>query len=179
MHSRAGQEKLVQLNLEAQKFDVLPPQILNPVRHAGRHREIRAAVFPGYLSIRLAPDRNSWRSVNCTIGVSRLLTANERPAPAPTGVVEAVLNCVDDLGYYYVKRDLVEGQRVSVVNGPFVRIIGGVLNMDDGGRSRVLLENMGGKVVILLERGSPGLAALRNFLSFALRVGTSFSPKVR
>ena len=159
VQSRARQEKLAQLNLEAQKFEVFLPQILKTVRHARRHREIRAAVFPGYLFIRLDPDRHSWRSVNGTIGVSRLLTANERPAPAPIGVVEALLNYVDDHGYCQLSRDLVAGQRVSVVNGPFVRLIGEVLSMDDRGRTRVLLEIMGGKVITVLERSSLEAAA--------------------
>jgi transcription elongation factor/antiterminator RfaH len=154
VQSRARQEKLAQLNLEAQKFEVFLPQILKTVRHARRHREIRAAVFPGYLFIRLDPDRHSWRSVNGTIGVSRLLTANERPAPAPIGVVEALLTYVDAYGFCQISRDLVAGQRVNVVNGPFVRLMGEVLSMDDRGRTRVLLEIMGGKVITLFERRS-------------------------
>jgi transcription elongation factor/antiterminator RfaH len=157
--TRARQEKLAQMNLEAQKFEVFLPQILKTTRHARRHRLVKAAVFPGYLFIRLDPDQHRWRSVNGTIGVSRLLTANERPTPAPIGVVEALMSYVDDQGYCQLSRDLVPGQRVSVVRGPFTRLIGEVLSMDDKGRTRVLLEIMGGKVVTMLERSSLEAAA--------------------
>ena len=152
--TRARQERLALMNLEAQKFEVFLPQILKTTRHARQHRTIKAAVFPGYLFIRLNPNQHRWRSVNGTIGVSRLLTANEKPAPAPIGVVEALMSYVDDQGYCQLSRDLAAGQRVSVIKGPFVRLMGEVLSMDDKGRTRVLLEIMGGKVVTMLERSS-------------------------
>lgn len=90
--TRARQERLALMNLEAQKFEVFLPQILKTTRHARRHRLVKSAVFPGYLFVRLDPDQHRWRSVNGTIGVSRLLTANERPTPAPIGVVEALMS---------------------------------------------------------------------------------------
>jgi transcription elongation factor/antiterminator RfaH len=157
--TRARQESLAKMNLEAQKFEVFLPQILKTTRHARQLRTKKAAVFPGYLFIRLNPDHHRWRSVNGTIGVSRLLTANERPMPAPIGVVEALMGYVDDLGYCQLNRDLVAGQRVNVIQGPFVRLMGEVLSMDDKGRTRVLLEIMGGKVITLLERSSLEVAA--------------------
>ncbi len=157
--TRARQEHLAKLNLEAQKFEVFLPQILKTTRHARQLRTKKVAVFPGYLFIHLDPQQHRWRSVNGTIGVSRLLTANERPAPAPIGIVESLKSYVDEQGYCQLNRDLVPGQRVSVVQGPFARLMGEVLNMDDKGRTRVLLEIMGGKVVTLLERCSLEAAA--------------------
>jgi transcription elongation factor/antiterminator RfaH len=157
--TRARNEQLAKVNLEAQKFDVFLPQILKTVRHARQLRTKKVAVFPGYLFINLNPDQQRWRSVNGTIGVSRLLTANERPAPAPCGVVEALMSYVDEQGYCQLNHDLVAGQRVSVVQGPFVRLMGEVLSMDEKGRTRVLLEIMGGKVITLLDRTSLEAAA--------------------
>lgn len=157
--TRARQESLAKMNLEAQKFEVFLPQILKTTRHARQLRTKKAAVFPGYLFIRLNPDQHRWRSVNGTIGVSRLLTASERPMPAPVGVVEALMGYVDELGYCQLNRDLVAGQRVNVIQGPFVRLMGEVLSMDDKGRTRVLLEIMGGKVITVIERSSLEVAA--------------------
>lgn len=157
--TRARQETLARINLEAQKFEVFLPQILKTTRHARQLRTKKVAVFPGYLFIRLDPDQHRWRSVNGTIGVSRLLTANERPAPAPCGVVEALMCYIDEQGLCQLNRDLVAGQRVNVVQGPFVRLMGEVLSMDDKGRARVLLEIMGGKVITLLDRTSLEAAA--------------------
>ena len=157
--TRARQERLALMNLEAQKFEVFLPEILKTTRHARQLRTKKAAVFPGYLFIRLDPHQHRWRSVNGTIGVARLLTANERPAPAPVGIVEALMSYVDDLGYCQLTHDLSVGQRVGIVQGPFVRLIGEVLSMDDKGRIRVLLEIMGGKVVTVLDRNSLEAAA--------------------
>lgn len=152
--TRARQEKLAQMHLEAQKFEVFLPQILKTVRHARRMRVVKAAVFPGYLFIRLDPAQHRWRSVNGTIGVSRLLSGSEGPMPAPIGVVEALKGYVDEQGYCQLTRDLKAGQPVRVITGPFVSLMGEVLSMDDKGRTRVLLEIMGGKVVTALERSS-------------------------
>ncbi len=152
--TRARQEPLAAMNLEAQQFEIFLPQILKTVRHARRMRVVKAAVFPGYLFIRMDPAQHRWRSVNGTIGVSRLLTGSEGPMPAPIGVVEALMSYIDDQGYCQLSRDLVAGQHVRVVKGPFVSLMGEVLSMDDKGRTRVLLEIMGGKVVTALERGS-------------------------
>ncbi len=69
------------------------------------------------------------------------------------------MSYVDDQGYCQLNRDLVAGQRVSVVRGPFTRLMGEVLSMDDKGRTRVLLEIMGRKVVTMLERSSLEAAA--------------------
>jgi transcription elongation factor/antiterminator RfaH len=152
--TRARQEQLAALNLEAQQFEIFLPQIIKTVRHARRMRTVKAAVFPGYLFIRLDPAQHRWRSVNGTIGVSRLLAGSEGPMPAPIGVVEALKGYVDEQGYCQLNRDLVAGQQVRVITGPFVSLMGEVLSMDDKGRTRVLLEIMGGKVVTALERSS-------------------------
>jgi transcription elongation factor/antiterminator RfaH len=152
--TRARQEPLAAMNLEAQQFEIFLPQILKTVRHARRMRTVKAAVFPGYLFIRLDPAQHRWRSVNGTIGVSRLLAGSEGPMPAPIGVVEALKGYVDEQGYCQLSRNLEAGQHVRVIKGPFVSLMGKVLSMDDKGRTRVLLEIMGGKVVTALERGS-------------------------
>lgn len=152
--TRARQERLAAMNLEAQQFEIFLPTILKTVRHARRMRVVKAAVFPGYLFIRLDPAQHRWRSVNGTIGVSRLLSGSEGPMPAPVGVVEALKGYVDEQGYCQLSRDLVAGQQVRVITGPFVSLMGEVLSMDDKGRTRVLLEIMGGKVVTALERNS-------------------------
>lgn len=157
--TRARQEQLAKINLEAQKFDVFLPQIFKTVRHARQLRTKKVAVFPGYLFIHINPDQQRWRSINGTLGVSRLLTANDQPAPAPCGVVEALMGYVDDQGLCQLSRDLIAGQKVNVVQGPFVRLMGEVLSMDEKGRTRVLLEIMGGKVVTLLDRNSLEAAA--------------------
>lgn len=157
--TRARQEPLAKMNLEAQKFEVFLPQFLKTTRHARQMRTTKVALFPGYLFVRLDPQQHRWRCVNGTIGVSRLLTGNQRPLPAPPGVVEALMTYVDEKGNCQLNRDLNPGQRVSVVQGPFVRLMGEVLSMDDKGRTRVLLEIMGGKVITLLERRSLEAAA--------------------
>jgi transcription antitermination factor NusG len=91
-------EQLARFHLGAQGFRSFLPRFHKSVRHARSLREVIAPVFPGYIFIVLNPERDRWRSINGTFGVARPVSAHHRPMPVPTGVVEALLASVDELG---------------------------------------------------------------------------------
>jgi transcriptional antiterminator RfaH len=98
--------------------------------------------------------RDRWRSINGTFGVGSLIMAGETPQPVPFGIVEQLLDYVDDQGFVRFDRNLREGQSVRVTSGPFVNAIGCLERLDANGRVRVLLDIMGGKVPALLDRSA-------------------------
>jgi transcriptional antiterminator RfaH len=149
-HREAGARQ----QLLAQGFEAYLPQVWKTVRHARKMRTVRAPIFPGYLFIQMDVARARWRAVNGTFGVTRLLTAHDRPAPAPVGVVESLLAMEDCDGV--VRRDaaLLPGQRVTLTAGPFARTVGELLRLDGPARACVLLEIMGGQVPITVDRAS-------------------------
>jgi transcriptional antiterminator RfaH len=140
--------------LRAQGFHVFLPQLYKTVRHARKMRTVKAAVFPGYLFVALDLQRDRWRSVNGTIGVSRLVMGRDLPAPVPHGVVETFLDHLDENGLCRLDRDLQRGQAVRVIAGPLADAIGRLIDLDGNGRVRVLLEIMGGQVVTNLARST-------------------------
>jgi transcriptional antiterminator RfaH len=97
-------EKLGRLHLGAQSFRNFFPRFHKTVRHARKLREVIAPVFPGYIFVVLDPERHRWRSINGTFGLARLISAHRRPTPVPTGVVEALLASVDELGLVRFRR---------------------------------------------------------------------------
>src|SRR5271163_3452008 len=99
-------EQLAHFHLGAQGFRRFLPRFHKTVRHARSLREVIAPVFPGYIFVVLHPERDRWRSINGTFGVARLVSAHQRPMPVPTGVVEALLASVDELGLVRFDRGL-------------------------------------------------------------------------
>jgi transcription antitermination factor NusG len=99
-------------------------------------------------------EQDRWRTVNGTFGVASLIMAGETPEPVPFGVVERLLDCIDDAGLVRFDHDWREGQSVRVMSGPFASAIGCLDRLDANGRVRVLLDIMGGNVPTLLDRST-------------------------
>jgi transcriptional antiterminator RfaH len=99
-------------------------------------------------------DRDQWRSVNGTSGVSSLIMQGETPQPVPDGVVENLLDLTDEEGLVCFDRSLRQGQPVRVVTGPFANAIGTLDRFDPNGRVRVLLDIMKGRVPTYLDRSA-------------------------
>ncbi len=145
-------EARAEQQLRAQEFRTFLPRVQRTVRHARKLRTVLTPAFPGYVFIRLDPARQRWRAVNGTFGVGRLITASEMPLPVPHGVVETLLDYVDEKGVAHFERDLKIGQAVRVKDGPLAAALGRLVRLDAGGRVRVLLEIMGSEIYATLER---------------------------
>jgi transcription elongation factor/antiterminator RfaH len=145
-------EQLAHFHLGAQGFRRFLPRFRKTVRHARSLREVITPVFPGYIFIVLNPERDRWRSINGTFGVARLVSAHQRPIPVPTGVVEALLVTVDELGLVRFDRGLKPGQAVRVVAGPFAQVLGVLQRLDAKGRVQVLLNVMGRQSTVTMDQ---------------------------
>jgi transcription elongation factor/antiterminator RfaH len=146
-------------HLERQGFCVFLPRQKKTVRHARKFRLVDAPVFPRYLFVSFDPDRDRWRSINGTLGVARLILADERPVAVPTGVVETLVRSTGTDGLLRYREDLAPGQKVRLLAGPFADRLGILARLDDAGRVDVLLELMGRAVSVRLARGSVEPAA--------------------
>jgi transcription antitermination factor NusG len=70
--------------------------------------------------------------------------------PVPTGVVEALLTGVDDLGLVRFDRGLKPGQPARVVAGPFAQVLGVLQRLDAKGRVQVLLNIMSRQAAVMI-----------------------------
>ena len=154
VQTHARREAGVILQLNAQHFRSFLPQMTRTIRHARKLQTVRTPVFPGYLFVALDLQRDRWRSVNGTFGAAGLVMGKEFPLPVPPGIVEDLLDCVDDAGLCRFDRDLVEGQTVRVLVGPFANAMGRLDRLDANGRVRVLLNILGGVLPARLERSA-------------------------
>jgi transcriptional antiterminator RfaH len=145
-------EKLAQLHLRQQGFRSFFPRFRKTIRHARKLQDVVAPVFRGYIFVIFDPGRDRWRSINGTLGVARLLTAEGQPVPVPAGVVEALINALDSSGLVMLGADLKPGAAVRIVAGPFAGGLGVLERLDAKGRVRVLLNIMGGQAPLVVDR---------------------------
>jgi transcription antitermination factor NusG len=146
-------EATAEVHLKLQGFRSFLPRHLKTVRHARKLRSVNAPIFPGYLFVVLNLGRDRWRSVNSTTGIATLFMANDRPIPAPDGIVETLVQSTNKLGSLQFTDALERGQKVRLVAGPFAHALGILDRLDDAGRVEVLLEIMGGRIRVKLTRG--------------------------
>lgn len=152
VHSKPNSERKADYHLRAQGFRTCFPQILKTIRHARRLRTVRAPLFPRYLFVGLDLGQDRFLAVRSTVGVSRIFSHRDgRPVPVPTGIVETLIKHADgDLTRLDV--ELVQGQNVRILTGPFAEFFGKLERFGPDGRVQVLLELMGTAVPVSLHR---------------------------
>ena len=145
-------EKLAQRHLWQQGFQSFFPRFSKTVRHARKLQDVVAPVFRGYIFVIFDPERDQWRSINGTLGIARLITAESRPIPVPAGVVEALVGALDSSGLVLLGADLKPGDAVRIIAGPFAGGLGKLERLDAKRRVRVLLNIMGGQAPLVIDR---------------------------
>ena len=158
-HTLPKSEWKAELHLGAQGFRTFLPQIRKTIRHARQLKTVRAPLFPRYLFVILDLERDRWLSVRSTVGVSSLFSSRDgRPVPVPIGIVESLIERSED-ALTRLDSNLVKGQNVRILTGPFVDFVGTLDRLNGAGRVRVLLEMMGTAVPVTLHRSALAPAA--------------------
>lgn len=134
-------EELAARHLAYQGFRTYLPLRLKTVRHARRFVTKRSAYFSRYLFVSLVVERQRWRAINATIGVSNLVMNDARPLPIRQGIVDALISATDDAGMLRPST-LAPGQKVRVTAGAFHGQLGVFDHVDGDGAVRILLEIM-------------------------------------
>jgi transcriptional antiterminator RfaH len=154
VQAKTGHEALADLNLRRQRYETFLPCSYRTIRHARQIRTTRSAFFPGYLFTALDTEVDRWRSIDGTIGVLRLIKAEDRPLPAPVGLVEALIAATKDDGALDLAGALAPGSEVRVIGGPFADQLAIVERMTGPDRVRVLLAMMNQRVPLELKRSA-------------------------
>lgn len=145
-------EELAVLHLQRQKFTTFKPNILITRRRAGRTIQVQEALFPGYVFVAFDEEWDSWRSINGTIGVSRLVMFGDSPARLPLGFVEELRSSADDQGVVRFNGDLKAGSIVRVVGGPLDNVTGTLLSSDSRERVTILVQLLSGPRKVSIRR---------------------------
>ena len=147
-------------HLLRQGYDVYLPRYLKRRRHARRVENVPAPLFPRYLFVGFDVMAARWRSIQSTQGVSSLVCNNNEPAMLPESVVAELRRREDDNGF--IRLDLrtqyAPGDKVRVVDGVFGDSFGLFEGIADRDRVAILLDLLGRKVRVVLNRESVAAA---------------------
>lgn len=142
---KANSHRLAERNLHRQGFETFLPMQQITCRKASRFVSDLKPLFPGYMFVSVNSQLSPWRTINSTIGVSRILKDESKPKPLPLQLVSGLMIRCDELGRILPSKRLNEGDSVKMLTGPFAKFIATVDTIDPEQRIWVLMDFMGQK----------------------------------
>jgi transcriptional antiterminator NusG len=160
VHCYSGYEKKVQHNLEQRIesmgmknkiFDVVVPTEEEIEVKEGKRRTIERHIFPGYILVQMIMDDDSWYVVRNTPGVTGFVGMGNQPTALRPEEVAAIMKRMEAEAPK-VKVTFKSGQKVRIVDGPFMDFMGTVSDIDmDRNKVRVLVSFFGRETPVELD----------------------------
>ena len=149
-----SRERLAQQHLGRQGFRTFLPAVKRPRKSVGKKAWADEVLFPGYIFVSFDKDRDRWRSINGTIGVSRLVTFGDEPVSLPGGFIESLMRSIAERGEMAEEDDLQSGDEIRVVGSVFDDLTGTLVDARRGERVTVLLDLLSGPRKVSLPRAN-------------------------
>ena len=89
------------------------------------------------------PESGPWSQINCTIGVSKLVSFGDQPSPIPLDLISGLMARCNSVGKLLPPNQFNKGEAVQLLTGPFANYIAKVETIDAEQRAWVLMELMG------------------------------------
>ena len=140
---KSNSHHLAAKNLNRQGFETFLPLHDTTSRRTSRFINTSKPLFPGYMFIRFDKSESEWHKINCTYGVSRLITFNSILKSIPTIFVYHLMKRYDLSGKLLPIQKLKKGDQVTVLTGPFANFAATVEKYEDDQRIWVLMDLMG------------------------------------
>ena len=138
VHSRPKHEHRALENLQNQGYEAWLPLITIEKLRRGRLAEVVEPMFSRYLFIRLDMEHTNWTPIRSTLGVSRLVSFGNRPAPMSDDLIQALRNMPERAP----EKLLQPGQAVRVIDGPLKGLEAVYQQADGELRAMVLVDLM-------------------------------------
>ncbi len=160
IHTYAGYEDAVARNLnqriesmgmEEKIFAVLVPKEKKIKIKNGQRQTVEEKIYPGYVLVDMTVTDDSWYVVRNTPRVTGFVGSGVTPTPLSSEEVKMLLKrtAADEPKY---KIDIVPGDAVKIVDGPFKDYDGKVAEVDDEkGKVKVLISLFGRETPVELD----------------------------
>ncbi|OGN20545.1 MAG: transcription termination/antitermination protein NusG [Candidatus Yanofskybacteria bacterium RIFCSPLOWO2_02_FULL_45_10] len=160
IHTYAGYEDNVARNLkqriqslakEDKIFNVIVPKEKKIKIRGGKRETIEEKIYPGYVLVEMIVTDDSWYVVRNTPSVTGFIGAGTIPTPLSKEEVDSLMKRmgVDEPKYQF---DIVAGDNVKIVDGPFKDFDGRVAEVDtERGRLKVLVTMFGRETPVELD----------------------------
>jgi transcriptional antiterminator RfaH len=142
---KPNSHRLAERNLQRQGLVTFLPMQKTTLRKASRFVSDLKPLFPGYMFVSVNSELAPWRSINSTIGVSKLVSFLGKPKPLPLKLISGLMLRCDASGTLLPPKSLNEGDSVEMLTGPFANFVATVDTIDPEQRIWVLLDFMGQK----------------------------------
>ena len=134
---------LAKRNLHRQGFESFLPMHEITKHKYNRYVSDLRPLFPGYMFVAFDPASGPWRQINCTTGVSKLVSFGDQPSPVPLDLISGLILRCDVGGKLLPPKQLKKGDTVQLLTGPFANYISKVETIDAKQRVWILMEFMG------------------------------------
>lgn len=153
VQTRPHAEEKAAVNLVRQGFEPYLPRYRKRRRHARRVESVLAPLFPGYLFVSFDIAVQRWRTIQSTIGVSRLVSYGDEPVSVADRVVSDLKMREDRNGAIQLEPAprFAPGEKVRIVEGVFAACLGIYAGMPDRDRVSILLDLLGRKVRVVVD----------------------------
>src|SRR5215471_6989577 len=113
-------------HLMRQGFETYLPRYLKRRRHARRVETVAAPLFPRYLFVAVDMATQRWRSIQSTIGVTRLVCNGEEPAAVADEIVDGLRRREDPNGLVKLEARprFRHGDKIRILDGVFSECLG-------------------------------------------------------
>jgi transcriptional antiterminator NusG len=144
-------QRIESLGMEDKIFNVLVPKEKKIKIKSGQRRTVEEKIYPGYVLVEMIVDDESWYVVRNTPNVTGFVGSGTVPTPVAKEEIEVLQKRmgVEEPKY---KIEVVVGEPVKIIDGPFRDFDGKISKIDEGrGKVKVLVSMFGRETPVELD----------------------------
>ena len=154
VHCKPNAAHLARQNLKNQNFPVFLPMQKVTERKSKEFQTMLRPLFPGYLFVQIDQLAGSWRKINNTRGVARIVQLGANPCPLPDTVMAELIERCDAKQVLQDSGSLEVGNQARISQGPFSGLIADIVRIKPDRRVHLLLDIMGQATEIMVTPSS-------------------------
>lgn len=144
-------QRIESLGMEDRIFNVVIPMEKKIKVREGKRVETEEKIYPGYILVEMIVTDDSWYVVRNTPRVTGFVGAGVTPVPLDKKEVDTLFSRMN-AGMPKHSIDLVVGDQVTIIDGPFNELEGKVAEVDnERGRAKVLISMFGRETPVELD----------------------------
>ncbi len=149
--ARNLRQRIESMGMEDKIFQVIVPREKKIRVKNGKRRTIEERLFPGYVLVEMIVTEDSWYVVRNTPNVTGFVGSGTTPTPVSKEEIDRLLSRMGDDEPKY-KIDVVEGDSVRIMDGPFKEFEGKISEVNDAkGTVKVLVNVFGRETPVELD----------------------------
>jgi transcriptional antiterminator RfaH len=140
VNAHPNRERSAEHNLLNQGYEPYVPVIRKQIRHARTVRDGLRPLFPGYLFVRLEPEKRRWRPILSTVGVRSVVCTGDVPCVVPDQFIHD-LKLREEEGVIVRSASSRQiGETVRIAQGAFDGLVGQIVGLSENDRLIVLMD---------------------------------------